>query len=567
MTFFKELNALESRFKLSSILTVSFFAILSFLYVIYVFAQNADVFFESQFLHLPFLRNLVNNTLTPEGFFTVYGEHMFPGYNLILGVNYYLFGIWGGFDSWVYALTLWITTAILIYKFYQTTPEAPLKRNMAAACAALIALSTNHNPQWGMALAAAIGVTMFVAAAAILDTALCRDNRRTLPIFFVLVPLSIVLFLGGYAIGSIAGLFTIILMWIIQYKTLNRLTVESILVIILSLLVYIFITSLYGSLLVNRPNSFGLNLIEIAQFGILMVGSSLIGRAFFEMTGQFWPFYLSGVVLIFWTIQLWCAFALFPARGKAFVVSLSAYSIVNIAVVAIFRYRNGADGAFGQWYMVHTQFISISVLYYLWTTLSESKPITSALKIISIILIIIGAMAGYYADWRKAPYFKLWKEKFAQQAPILLGFPERIQDRNNIFQTMLWPYNEAKASIDFIYDNKLWEFKSTLPITAGVTSDGWITPDSATTIVCPSGSQQVKFTIVRPENWPPAVISILSDGQQKLLQVKNEDISIRFSKQPSVLMLDGSDESKSVPMSPPHDQRKLIGIISAISCE
>src|SRR6187431_31996 len=75
------------------------------MYAIYLQRQYINIYFESQFLHINFLEDLAQGRITPRGFFSVFGEHLFPGYNLILAVNYYLFDIWGGFDSIIYLLS------------------------------------------------------------------------------------------------------------------------------------------------------------------------------------------------------------------------------------------------------------------------------------------------------------------------------------------------------------------------------------------------------------------------------------------------------------------------------
>ena len=96
------------------IFIIASLGILTTLYIKYVDQINADLFFESQFLHITFLNNLISGSLTWGGFFTTFGEHLFPGYNLILGINYKLFNIWGGFDAIIFLLSNIASAIIMI---------------------------------------------------------------------------------------------------------------------------------------------------------------------------------------------------------------------------------------------------------------------------------------------------------------------------------------------------------------------------------------------------------------------------------------------------------------------
>ena len=179
------------------ILTISWICLLVTIYIIYIKREYSDIFFESQFLHIDFLKDINKNQLTGKGFFTAFGEHVFPGYNFILAANYYLLNLWGGFDSVVYAISLSISVVVIVVKIYRSPIHNSAIKTLIAFPTTFLLLSTTNNPQWGMALAAAVGVTMFVISASLISTIFENDNNRPRLFAYFALLSSIVLFLGG----------------------------------------------------------------------------------------------------------------------------------------------------------------------------------------------------------------------------------------------------------------------------------------------------------------------------------------------------------------------------------
>jgi hypothetical protein len=478
--------------------------------------------------------------------------------------------LWGGFDNIIYAISLLLTSIIVIrVTFYESSIQEPFIKTTTALVTVFLLLSTTNNPQWGMALAAAIGVLLFVMSVIFVITAL--DNKAQKLNFFTYITIlfSIVFFLGGYSVGAIGALLLVLSVWVLHNRIIDFkiLAISSILLV--AVVIYITLLHRHGvGLLSNKPTSEALNLILIGQFGLIMTGSSLIGKAYFEQTQQLWSYYLCGAVLLFWSFSLFKEFIQRPNKERMFILAIATYSITNIVVVSLFRFRNGIEGALGQWYNVHTHFISVAVCYYLFTSIGKNKFALSSLIKLSSICVILGfATVGYYHDWKKSEYISSWKDNFVTQAPILLAFPDLISNKNDPFSTMLWQYPQAKAGIDFLYSNSLWIFKKNKPLTFGLTNDGWMEANKPVLIVCPANSKKINFQMWRPDGSQDSVVSMRSSEGKELVKVNNSNIQLVFKTEKPVILLDGSNMDQSFPITSSSDIRQLIAIINNISCE
>lgn len=571
---FKKINNLKSDnhysdtfIKLSKYIVVFWFLLLTIAYFIYIKKQYIDLFFESEFLHINFLRDISQNKLTAKGFFTVFGEHLFPGYNLVLALNYYFFDVWGGFDNIIFALSLVMTSAVVGVAIYRSPIHNSIFKTLIALITLLLLLSTTNNPQWGMALAAAIGVTLFVFSSFLLATALDENAKHINPFFYIAMAFQILFFLGGYAIGAVAAIFLLLIIWVAHNRTINFKIISVLVAVFVSLIIYVAIVSHYSVLFGNKPtgNTFSFQLV--GQFILIMTGASLLGKAFFEQTHQFWPYYLCGALLLFWSVFLFKEFIQRPVKGRLFILAMATYSLVNVFTVSLFRFKNGLDGAMGQWYNVHTHFIAVAVCFYLLASVGEKITKVSVAKGLSIAVIIAFAAIGYSSNWKKSAAVPAWKQQFAAQAPVLLAFPDLILDKNKPFNTMLWSYAEAKSGIEFLYNKNLWIFRGKLPLVSGLSNDGWLEANKTVMIVCPVGSKTLSFWSSRPDGWPKAVVSATFEGRRDLVAINNGNIKLEFTagRKPAII-LEGNDYGKSNTFMSNGDDRKLIAKISDILC-
>lgn len=550
----------ESKFNARTLWAVlAFFCVL---YVFYAWRQNSDVFFESQFLHIPFLRDLISSRFTLEGFFTVFGEHLFPGYNVFLALNYALFRLWGGFDTWIFAAAV-ITAALIIVSTVLASRNLLKSRWICAFATGIAMLSVTNNPQWGMALSAAVGVTLFVGGAACLSKIVGREpDPRDTWIASLCFASAILLFSGGYAIGIVASIGALILCATLVRRRFGRSEIIVGLVMVASLVAYAAIVAHYGSLLENRPTANTFSLLSTIKFALVMSGASVLGKAFFEHSGAWTPYYLVGAILLASCFAFWNYALRKLDRLGAFFFLLSFYSFCNVLIVSLFRYRNGLEGAMGQWYNIHTHFLILGPVYC-FIFLGREKMLAAAVKSVLTVILLFGFGAGYLADWKKAPYVANYKNTFADQAPLLLASPRSV-DVKNEFSTMLWNYPAVKEGLDLLYQNRLWRFKNNVPLVSGVDSDGWVQSGSLVTVLCPAGSVQVSLSISRDAGWPASSPLLSVDGSDLAIFSRIQNIATSGSVSAIVLR---PTSSASVPgLRVPPDSRVLAAKINGLSC-
>ncbi|WP_174770015.1 hypothetical protein [Paraburkholderia hayleyella] len=514
-------------------------------------------------MHFEFMKELLARRVTPQGFFTVYYEHMFPGYNLILALNILLFRFWGGFDSVVYGLFIVAGAAIVVQRINADVAWPPPKRLVGLAVISLLLLSTTHNPMWGMGLAAAGGVYLFAICARILDSRLWGDQSSLWP-FIVIFPIAQLLFLGGYGVGAVGSIGLTLLVRLIQDRKISISVWGAGVTVALSLVAYVAITTHYSSLTDYAPAASERSVETIIRFAIVMTGSSVLGKALFEQGASLTAYYVAGYVLILATVATWIYILRRPRTGAMFIFSLSAYSVFTVLAVSMFRYRNGINGAMAPWYVVHTQFIPIAAVWFLCEVANSRRRAVSAFAVMAFVTLC--AVFGYHADWVKGRYVTDYKNKYVAEAPVILAFPETIRNRNDIQQTMLAHYDVVKPAIDFMYEHQLWIFKTTSPVVTGLTSDNWIEAERPVSIMCPSGTKSAHFKLWRKDGSAPSEVAIRAVGVIKNYSA-NGDVAINFPDgKPALLQIDASDISKSVPLVAPPDLRKIVAILSNVQC-
>jgi hypothetical protein len=546
-------------------LRIVIIAIATITYCAYLYVQYVDLFFESQFLHIPFLKDLAENNFSAKGFFTVYGEHTFPGYNILLALNYYLFNVWGGFDSIAFMFSLFgivfVVTTILI----QDRSRSNISLILILIFTCLTLFSTSTNPQWGMALAASFGVLFFTICLYKISISFTEKEKISqLPIFGLII-ISIVLFLGGYAVGMIASLLFLILHHTYVQKRLSTFTILLSSTIAVSVIIYIVIVSHYSSLSSNSPLVLSFEPLEAIKFFLIMTGSSILGRAFFELFQTLIPFYICGFVLIAGVTCYFYKNINKPSKEFYFISGLAIYSITNILIVSLFRYKNGIEGGMGQWYNVHTHFLALVVFLYL-IDLIKSKAVTT--KILSYCLmgfLFLAASMSYVIDFKKAMHVSGWKTEFLNQAPLLLANPDKITDKNDSKNTMLWNYNEAKTGIDFLYSKSLWIFEKRKPLKIGIAEDNWVEGNKQTMIICPYGTTKIKFNSWRSEDWKPSELLFRTHNKSTISKIENSENSVNVDSKNAFIEFIPTINSN--PVSSSSDPRQLIFIVSNISCE
>jgi hypothetical protein len=536
------------------------------LYLVYVRRQYVSLFHEAEFLHIGFLRSLVNHSLSWDTFLARFGEHLFPGYNLLLAVNYYLFGVSGAFDTGIFTLSLIAGAAVVVYKLFLSRPDFGWLDGIGALLVCLILLSPTNNPMFSMAQAASVGTLLFLVVAALADSGV--DDRRPIVIVpaFVLIPIAILFFLGGYSIGAIAAFLAMSIVWIARSPGDWRRPAVLAGVTLLSTAVYAAIVLHYRGIVPSSATSLIANAELIVRFALVLTGSGLLGKAFAEATGYVLPYYVCGAVLVVLSVAAAWHFARSGGKNSLFALALIVYPVVNIAVVTISRFNNGVDGAMGQWYSAHTHFLPIGILYYLYVLLAaRPRYLAGAAATLAGLVVATAAYAGYWYDWKKAYAAAEWKRIILFQVPAVLAFEDQIVNKNDQFQTLLWDLPTAKASMKFLYENRLWVFRRN-PLAFGISPDNWVTADQNATIVCPQGTKEVRFRLSRPPGWPDSSIEARTPAATREVAVRGEVVRIELLPDLAAVLLSAKDKTKSNPVVPPTDQRSLAAMVTEISC-
>ena len=532
------------------------------MYVMYAWRQNSDVFFESQFLHIAFLQDLISLQFSARGFFTVFGEHLFPGYNLVLALNYFLFGIWGGFDTWIFTAAV-VGAALIVVLVVLSADKPPQNRLLCALGVGISMLSVTTNPQWGMALSAAIGVTLFIAGAASFSRIAGNEQGRyDLLNSSLCFGAAILLFSGGYAIGLVASAGIVLLMTACSQRKVSFAQAGVGAAVFVSLIAYALIVANYGSLLENRPTAKTFDLMSTIQFALVMSGASVLGKALFENTGLWAPYYVVGSVLLSGCFVFWFFAFRNRERISIFFFLLSFYSFCNILVVSLFRYRNGLEGAMGQWYNVHAHLLICGPLYCVFFS-DKGRGISGFMKVVTIAILSTATLSGYVYDWKKAPYVAAYKDRFAAQAPLLLAEPRLVNTKDE-FSTMLWNYPAVKEGLDLLYKNHLWRFKSDAPFVTGIDADGWVQASSVVTVLCPADSVQASFVVYRGNDWGLNAPLFAVNGVNSAISSGVQNVAINAPV--SAITMQPVAEASNPGLRVASDKRLLAAKITGVSC-
>jgi hypothetical protein len=537
---------------------LTFFAIFSILYCIFVYKSYSNIFFEAQFAHIPFIEDLTKNSFNIANFATTFGEHIVIGYNIILFFSYHLTKLSGAFDPILSTVSV-ILIAWLIYKVIKR--DNLLAKSVWLSAVSLVLLSATNNSTSAMSLSALFGVMLFVFSLYLLHVKNYQGSfwARLPP--YILLFFSMAFFLGGYAVGAIASLF-ILSLWIYVNKS-KRAGLHLFSATAISLLAYLSIILIYGNLFWNKPTLGSFELGKFFDFLIKMLGASVLGKTYIESSNNIIFYYLIGLVLFIWSLFFLCT-SYTKNNKKWFIHTLFLYSFFNIVFVSLFRYKTGDP--LGQWYMAHTHFIPIMIFICLVHYLESKNKFLKVISTVSVGLILLGSIVGYYCDWKKSPYVPAWKQQFIDQVPSLLEFTDLIQDQNYDFNTMLFNFEGARNGLKVLYKNKLWIFRDEKPVVFGGTKDGWIADKKSVFIMCPYQSSSIKFYLFRPNNSSPSEISVRTHLHSAKLDAKNQTHEIQFDSEIAIIHFDLHGSPKANPFSNPPDERELVANINHLEC-
>ena len=506
------------------ICTMALFLLVVF-YFIFCFRQYTELFYEAQFLHNNFINDLVNGVFSPKNFFTTYGEHLFPGYNILLFVNYKLFKI-----SSLFELVASILSMVAIRE----------KCNwwLPVIIFALV-LSPVQNIMWGMALAAHISTLLLVVI--IYCICFCGYKLTNLFCISVMIPLYIIFFSGAYSIGFIAVLVSI---WFFSdYQKDKKLLIVVFGMSMLSYIAYYLLLELYGDGMSNSVIGYRYSFLSIFGFIDLMFGSSLLGKAWFEKYQSLSIYYIAGLY-VFCMLFVFFGTTLLRINNKIkssdkYFILLCIYALANVVVVSVARNTNGAEGALGQWYQTHLKFIPITIACFLSKSDIKSKGLVIVRCFLLAVLILFLAM-GYVSEYKKGPYVKIWKNNIKASIPDHLIHPEDFVSSSNS-DPLLWDSKMVHDGLIILYKNNLSYFKvGSVLYSGGLTQDSWLekTTDNYFNIICPynSKSMTIQLDHINQHNlllFPKAIkFSKKKDKYQITYNFQNEikSFSLNVSK-------------------------------------
>lgn len=466
-------------------ISLSFLVFIS-LYFKYCLSQYTDVFLEAQFLHINFIKDLVNGVFHSKDFFTFYGEHLFPGYNILLFLNYKFFQIRASFDLFINYLSL-LGTAAIFFSVAIKEKFNPLLTSILF----LIILSPVQNPLWSMALAAQLSTFLLVAIVYLIYFV---ENRFKIPLLSVLIPIYILFFAGAYAFCFIGTLVSICIFANIRQE--KKLLAWMIVISLFSFLAYDLILKTVAQDFSHLASAYQYNIKEMIKFADLMSGSSLLGKAFFEKFNHIKIYYAAGV-FIFFLLSVAILFNIknLTKKSDKFFLALLAYATLTILMVAVARNINGAEGALGQWYQAHLKFIPLAAIYFLFRiNVNSNAGIITRAYAIGLLLLLI--LAGYYYEYIKAPYAKEWKADKGNTAIAHLLYPKQFLTSSS--DPLLWSPQMVVDGIQFFYQNNLAYFRlNKFPYASPLTDDHWVEKNKTNpyfTILCPSHAKSVTMT-------------------------------------------------------------------------
>ena len=396
-----------------------------------------NAFIEADFLHFPFLIEFIEQKKL-DSFFTIFGEHLVPGYNLFLIVNYYLFDLNVRFEFWIYFVSVLLTAIIISLKGYK---DRLIQCKLLAVISFLFLLWPTHAQMWGMALASVLGVFLWVLIfMRIIDG---KYNYVT----YILILINTLLFDGAYSAGGLTAIF---LYSVFLYKYNVRKAVTLALASIFSGIAYIIILSKIGGLhpLASSVGGF----FDSIKFICILSSSPLIGNPLFDSIGCSWIYQIAGVLV------LGCTSIIFINKLRkanfSFFELLFLYSLANIFFITYARARYGAEHALGDWYITHTQFI---ILYFIVNLKYLFKSHCYLVVVVSLYL-GISAIVGFHFIWKKSFYVKAWKKHFVDQSSLIINDETYLRSAKSDTDTMIWNGHEVKTSLLFMKRHKKWIF-------------------------------------------------------------------------------------------------------------
>lgn len=525
-----------------------FFLLPVFLLVSLWVREYVDLIIEADFLHVSFLRAYVEDGFNLKLFMTKFGEHLIPGYNLILLVNYKLFDIWVGAELILYGVSILSIAILIATKTYHdlVTPfvKSQLNRFIGTGLVFSILLSLSHQQQWGMSLAATFGVLLFV-----IFVKLCTSDEQSLAIQIsgiLFLALITFIFCGAYAAGALASAV---------YLFLVKRDCKRFAIFIFSSIFGAAYLYLISDSFVNVSNvKPDVNLIEVWKYASVMISNSIMGNALYENTSIANFYIIPGSALLIISFFVF----LYEWRLKKtnyFFGMLYVYSMVNILAASFARHQYGIGNAFGSWYIVHSVFV---VIYILISTFRKKEFILGRFLSVMILLMLI---AGNIYSWKKSFYVADWKRSYVAQAESIIYNDRYRASVKDSAQSLLWDPVVVKESLDFFADKKLWIFKNFDTRISGVEFDGWMTTKPVT-VFCPSGKNYVKIEFTVPESWPSIKLTI-DNG----VDVVTLDGPIYYQ----VPIIDKKSVTiTGVTLNKPDigiDERDLVAVVREVKCE
>lgn len=546
-------------------------------YCLYAYLQRSDSLIEAQFLHYDFLNQLANGSITERGFFTRYAEHIYPIYNILLAANHFLFNVSGYFDDAVFTIFTVFTAIVFVRQLYFSHAERSWLDVIAIVAASAAMLSIVQAPLWGMVMAFHVGVGLFIVIAAAIENASRHETPQVSLLAHVLIPVSLLLCLGGYGIGLIAATIAGAVAMGLRRPATWPQAIAVIVVVLVSTAIYAWLLMRQGSIFANAPRPEA-SVLDMVQFGVLMIGNSALGWGFQGPTYAVTAYLICGSVILAATLVIvgvlvWRVIAGKLRDNDIFIGMLIAYSLANVAIVSIFRISNGVLGGLGQWYLTHTVFLPAIVLYFLIHTAGECllKPRMNLLAgvpvVAAIAVVVFGAAWGVRVELARAPYVGAWKTQYAEQAPALLALPASEVDRSNNQTTMLWDYDTVKRGLNTLYTTGSWIFHAQSPIVQGVQSDGWMTTDADVVIVCPVDSVGVDFRVWRPDDQPPGSLIVKSNGGSAKIPVNGQLMRVPAVDGVAAIVIALKNQTLAPIIRSPTDERPLVATLRDVYCK
>lgn len=540
--------------KTQQLLTRVAVTLLGIFYLYSLYLQYSDLFFEAQFLHLNFIEDLANNTFKPQHFFTTYGEHLFPGYNILLFLNFKFFKVNALFELACSVIASFATFFLILKALKQDYNNCCL-----TIAIALVMFSPAQHVMSGMALAAHISTLLLVF---IIYIIYFNEIRYKNYLLAILIPIYIVLFAGAYCVGFLASLISVFIF--ANYAKDKKLLITLAIFSLISYFLYYFLLSKYRMCTFNEIGHYSYNKLIISQFAIMMFAASALGKAFFETTGSYLIYYISGAFILAVTLISSLSTICKNKLNKLdyFFFALLAYALGNIAAVAVARNTNGVEGALGDWYQTHLQFLPVATLYFL-SKLTSHNLWQKCLKVSAIAIMVLLVAIGYKAEYTKAPYIKDWKNNIKGSLADQLARPSYFLD-NQHPNPMLWKAENVYQGLLFFYSHHLAYFRGSVAYSSPLTSDNWFEKKSMPffSIVCPDDSNSLILTVdhINSDN-----IKLLTKTFKVIPADNHYQLYYTFSNKIKVMSFD-TNEFTTFNTSNALDTRQLLFHVHSIKC-